>query len=56
VAAEDTFPKDTDWRQTLRPRMYPESQGRGIGQDGEAAAMEKTIYAESETHLAPAAE
>jgi hypothetical protein len=53
VAAEDTFPKDTDWRQQLRPRMYPQSQGRDIS---EAGALAKTIYAESETHLTPAAE
>jgi len=56
LAAEDTFAADVNWRQELRPRMYPKSQGRGIGTDDKLVELEKTIYAESEIHLTPAAE
>jgi len=56
LAAEDTFAADVNWRQELRPRMYPKSQGQGIGTGDEFVELEKTIYAESESHLNPAAE
>jgi len=56
LAAENTLPKDEDWRQDLLPRMYPESHGDGSSVRTDAARLNETIEQESEKHLSPAAE
>lgn len=54
VAAEDTLPKDKDWRGELIPRMYPETKGEALTSRADAAELKENISGEAERFLTPA--
>ena len=51
VAAQEVLPVAEDWRRVLRPRMYPESGGKGAESRSDAGELQTNIEAEADANL-----